>query len=119
MARDSLPSGQATLYQLQQPEKLHNVLEQDNPEDCLLCRLTGAQCIPIRASLFTVANYQLGAAAFIGLGGYSYLSGQNQLQMQKATIQKSGSRFGMKSRQAGLTGIAMTFVGMGLWRLIN
>jgi len=100
MARDAIPSEQAALYQLQQPEKLHNVLELDNPEDCLSCRLTGA-------------------AAFIGLGGYSYYSGQNQLQIQRAAILKSGSRFGMKSRQAGITGIAMAFVGMGVWRLIN
>jgi len=27
--------------------------------------------------------------------------------------------FGMKSRQMGITGIAMTLVGMGLWRLVN
>ena len=56
---------------------------------------------------------------FIGLGAYSYHSGENQLQLQRAAILKSGSRFGMKSRQAGITGIAMAFVGMGLWRLIN
>lgn len=41
MAREAVPSGQATLYQLQQPEKLHKVLEHDSPDDCLSCRLTG------------------------------------------------------------------------------
>ncbi|KAA6414603.1 MAG: exosome complex protein [Lasallia pustulata] len=89
-----------TLYQLQQPEKLRNVLAQDKPDDCLSCRLTGA-------------------TALIALGAYSYFSGSHQLQKQQAAILKSKSRFGMKSRQAGIVGIAAAFVGMGFWRLVN
>jgi hypothetical protein len=42
MARDPVISSPATLYNLQQPEKLSAVLEQDKYEDCLACRLTGA-----------------------------------------------------------------------------
>ena len=60
-----------------------------------------------------------GATAFIGLGAYSYFSGKRQLQLREAAIKKSGSRFGMGSRRAGITGIALTFVGMGIWRLVN
>ncbi|MCJ1238599.1 hypothetical protein MMC14_006589 [Varicellaria rhodocarpa] len=100
MARDTVPSGTATLYQLQQPEKLHDVIQKDKPDDCLSCRITGA-------------------TAFIGLGAYSYFSGQHQLGKQRTTILKSGSRFGMKSREYGITSIAVALVGMGLWRLVN
>jgi len=41
MSKDSGNTPNATLYQLEQPEKLRNVLDQDKPEDCLSCRLTG------------------------------------------------------------------------------
>lgn len=61
----------------------------------------------------------LGAAAFMGLGAYSYFSGHKQLQQQRAAILKSGSMFGMKSRQAGITGIAFTLGAIGFWRLVN
>lgn len=64
-------------------------------------------------------NTSSGSFAFIGLGVYSYFSGQSQLKAQEAKILKSKSMFGMKSRQTGITGIALTLVGMGLWRLKN
>ena len=60
-----------------------------------------------------------GASAFIGLGAYSYFSGKHQLRLQQTAILKSKSRFGIPSRQAGIATIAATFVGMGIWRLIN
>jgi hypothetical protein len=60
-----------------------------------------------------------GATAFAGLGAYSYVSGTAQLKAQEAKILKSKSMFGMKTRQAGITGIALTLVGMGFWRLVN
>lgn len=61
----------------------------------------------------------LGATAFIGLGTYSYFSGHAQLKANEAQILKSKSLFGMKSRQAGISTIALTLVGMGIWRLVN
>ncbi|KAI6248064.1 hypothetical protein HI914_03640 [Erysiphe necator] len=61
----------------------------------------------------------MGATAFFGLGMYSYFSGKAQLRLQKDKILRSGSRFGLKSRQAGITTIAMTLLGMGFWRLVN
>ncbi|MCJ1303304.1 hypothetical protein MMC08_006112 [Hypocenomyce scalaris] len=93
MSKSSREAPNATLYQLQQPEKLRNVLEQDKPDNW--------------------------ATAFIGLGAYSYFSGTYQLQKQQAAILKSKSMFGMRSRQAGIVGIAVAFVGMGFWRLVN
>ncbi|KAI9740877.1 MAG: hypothetical protein M1818_004482 [Claussenomyces sp. TS43310] len=96
----SRPSPLPPVQQLNQPEPLTSTLARDRPEDCLPCRVTGA-------------------AAFVGLGTYSYLSGHRQLREQQAQILKSGSMFGMRSRQMGITGIAMTLVGMGLWRLVN
>ena len=60
-----------------------------------------------------------GATAFIGLGAYSYFSGKRQLQLREAAIKKSGSRFGMGSRRAGLTRKAVALVGMGVWGLGN
>jgi len=55
----------------------------------------------------------------MGLGAYSYASGHRQLQAQQARIIASKSIFGMRSRQAGITTIALTLGGMGLWRLVN
>ncbi len=99
---DPLKSPRATLYELQQPEKLQNVLagEKKIDDDCLACRLTGA-------------------AAFGGLGVYSYFSGHGQLLAQRQRILKSGSRFGMRSRQAGVTFTSLVLVGLGLYRLVN
>jgi hypothetical protein len=88
---------------LERPEPLTTVLANDKEkiqDDCLPCRVTGA-------------------AAFVGLGVYSYYSGHAQLLAQQKAIAKSGSMFGLKSRQTGITGIAVTLVGMGLWRLVN
>jgi hypothetical protein len=85
---------------LDRPEPLHQTLARDRPEDCTPCRVTGA-------------------AAFVGLGAYSYWSGHKQLKEQQAKIMKSGSMFGMRSRQMGITGIAMSLVCVGLYRLVN
>jgi hypothetical protein len=85
---------------LNQPEPLPTALARDRPNDCLPCKITGA-------------------AAFIGLGAYSYFSGHAQLRQQRAEILKSGTIFGLRTRQMGITGIALSLVGMGLWRLAN
>ena len=55
----------------------------------------------------------------MGLGAYSYFSGHHQLRAQEAKILRSKSIFGMKSRQAGITSIALGLAGMGVWRLVN
>lgn len=92
--------GKTSYKNLSRREKLQDVLKEDSKDTCLSCKITGA-------------------TAFTGLGAYSYFSGKKQLNLREAAIKKSGSRFGMQSRQAGITGIALTFVGMGIWRLIH
>ncbi len=60
-----------------------------------------------------------GSTAFAGLGVYSYYTGHRNLELQRQRILQSGSRFGMRSRGAGITSIATMLVGLGLWRLVN
>ena len=102
--------------QLDRPEPLQDVLAKDRPEDCLPCRVMGQNTSSMFNSSLTL---DLGAAAFIGLGGYTYFSGHAQLKAQQAKILQSKSMFGMKSRQAGITSIALTLAGMGFWRMVN
>ncbi|KAI9806760.1 MAG: hypothetical protein M1825_006217 [Sarcosagium campestre] len=86
---------------LDKPEQLDKLLKAEEPkEDCWPCRITGS-------------------AALIGLGVYSFFSSRHQLNLQRAKIIKSGSRFGMQTRQTGVTGMAAVLVGMGVWRLVN
>jgi hypothetical protein len=86
---------------LDRPEPLHKTLAQDKVgDDCLPCRV-------------------IGASAFIGLGAYSYFSGHSQLKQQEAEIIKSAKLLGMKSRRAGITGIALSLLGVGVYRLVN
>ncbi|KAH8685666.1 hypothetical protein BGZ60DRAFT_522950 [Tricladium varicosporioides] len=89
-----------TVYELDQPEKLQEVLKHDKPEDCTPCRV-------------------IGATAFMGLGAYTYYSGHSQLKSQHAKILASKSIFGIKSRQAGITTIALSLAGLGFYRLVN
>lgn len=124
MAQVSRDSSSPTLHQLQQPEKLKTVLEEDSPDDCLSCKLLGSpppslmEDAAFKVALLT-KTYNTGASAFIGLGTYSYFSGKHQLRLQQTAILKSKSRFGIQSRQAGITTIAAALVGMGFWRLLN
>lgn len=61
-----------------------------------------------------------GASAFIGLGAYIYLSGKQHLQDHgHVTARKSGSMGGVRMRLRGLALLSSTFVGMGVYRLIN
>ncbi|MCJ1273938.1 hypothetical protein MMC21_001731 [Puttea exsequens] len=85
------------LRQLQQPEKLSEVLK-DDYDDCTACRLTGA-------------------AAFIGLGGYIFYSGQKEIAKNNKMIAKKGGN--LRLRLAGIGMLASSFVGMGLYRLAN
>jgi hypothetical protein len=62
---------------------------------------------------------RIGSGAFFGLAAYSYMSGMSQLRQQEAKILASKSRFGMRSRRFGITGISFGLMWMGLWRLIN
>ncbi|CCU78317.1 hypothetical protein BGHDH14_bgh00223 [Blumeria hordei DH14] len=79
---------------------LSDAMREDKVDDCVSCRITGA-------------------TALFGLGVYSYFSGHAQIRAQETKILQSKSRFGIKSRQAGITTIALTLAGMGFWRLVN
>ncbi|KAK4152123.1 hypothetical protein C8A00DRAFT_44767 [Chaetomidium leptoderma] len=96
MAKDSAPS----IHSLDRPEKLQDLLKEDRGDDCLPCRIVGG-------------------GAFLGLAAYSYISGQSQLELQRAKILASGSRFGMRSRSLGITGISLGLAWLGLWRLVK
>ncbi|KAF2106118.1 hypothetical protein BDV96DRAFT_508346 [Lophiotrema nucula] len=58
----------------------------------------------------------MGTGVFLGLGAFTYVSGHSQLKQQEAIIRQSKSMFGMASRRAGITGLAATMVGAGLYR---
>ena len=118
MARDSRDAQVPSIHSLQQDEKLSTLLKQDRGADCMPCRIIGWLVLAISNDMPLTLRC-LGASAFIGLGTYSYFSGRYQLRRQEAAILKSGSMFGMRTRQTGISGIAAVLIGMGLWRLIN
>lgn len=58
-----------------------------------------------------------GGTAFLGLAGYSYISGISQLEKQRAVIIKSNSWLGMRGRKMGIGGLSLGLAYMGLYRL--
>ncbi|KAI0532542.1 hypothetical protein GGR58DRAFT_162643 [Xylaria digitata] len=94
MAKDKVPS----VGSLDKPESLDDLLKQDRGEDCLSCRIVGG-------------------GAFIGLAVYSYLSGNAQLERQRAQILASKSMFGMRSRRFGIATTSLGLAWLGIWRL--
>ncbi|KAK2612333.1 hypothetical protein QQS21_001597 [Conoideocrella luteorostrata] len=93
MAGDKIP----TIQSLDKPEDLKGLLRQDRGDDCLSCKVVGS-------------------GAFFGLAAYSYFSGMSQLEKQRQVLLQSKSMFGMRSRKAGVAGISLGLVWMGLWR---
>lgn len=87
------------VFQLAKPEKLSNILQEDK-DDCLSCRLVGA-------------------SAFIGLGAYVYWSGRQALKDRGHLIAQQGGMVGVKGRLRGIALLSSSFVGMGLYRLVN
>ncbi|KAF4591816.1 exosome complex exonuclease [Ophiocordyceps camponoti-floridani] len=91
--QDKIPS----LYSLEKPTDVQQLVRQDRYDDCLSCRIVGT-------------------AALFGLAGYGYVTGMSQLEKQRAVMERSRSVFGMRSRQVGVVGISLGLVWMGLWR---
>ena len=60
-----------------------------------------------------------GASAFIGLGGYVYYSGKQGLKERGHMITRQSGLGGLKWRLRGIALLSSTFVGMGLYRLVN
>jgi hypothetical protein len=76
-----------------------------------------SEAVPERWAITKTMN--LGSGAFIGLGAYTYFSGNSQLEQQKARIIASKSRFGMRSRRMGIASISLGLAAMGFWRLVG
>ncbi|GAM82679.1 hypothetical protein ANO11243_006610 [Dothideomycetidae sp. 11243] len=96
------PATRARLRELQTPEPLSEALRREQGDmlsqgDCLSCRI-------------------MGSAAFVGLGGYSYLSGHRDLTRRQAEIMRSASKVGMPARRMGVTFTSAVLVGLGLYR---
>ncbi|KAI0891374.1 hypothetical protein F4806DRAFT_501099 [Annulohypoxylon nitens] len=83
---------------LDKPENIHDVLKQDRGDDCTPCRV-------------------IGGGAFLGLAAYSYFSGQQQLEKNRAQILASKSIFGMRSRRMGIAATSLGLAWLGIWRL--
>ncbi|KAF8420788.1 hypothetical protein EV426DRAFT_230168 [Tirmania nivea] len=80
----------------------HTLVQQaERNKDCLGCRL-------------------IGSAAFIGLGGYTFISGGRLLREQafKEALARSGSRFDLAARRAGIHGLSACLIGLGVYRLL-
>ena len=60
-----------------------------------------------------------GTSAFIGLGAYVYWSGRQALKDRGHLIAKQGGMVGVKGRIRGIALLSASFVGMGLYRLVN
>ncbi|KAF8253430.1 hypothetical protein K440DRAFT_625497 [Wilcoxina mikolae CBS 423.85] len=58
----------------------------------------------------------IGSLAFIGLGGYTYVSGMSQLAAKEAEIARANTRFGIGIRRLGIQGTAVGLFGLGLYR---
>ena len=112
--------GAPRLNDLRQPEKLSTILKEDNPDDCLSCRLIGASPCSLTEKIgFTDTATPIGAAALSGLGAYSWISGSAALERNKKELLKNKTRIGMGPRKFGLGGIALGLVGLGIYRLVN
>ena len=61
----------------------------------------------------------IGGSAFVGLGAYSFWTGRQQLQANRAAILRSKSMFGIKSRQTAMVVISGGLVWMGVYRLLS
>ncbi|KAK5082157.1 hypothetical protein LTR05_007300 [Lithohypha guttulata] len=81
-----------------------NSLEITSPyeekEDCISCRV-------------------MGSTTFVALGGWTYYSGMKQLRERQQLIEKSKSKYKTGSRQLGIITLSATFVGLGIYRMLN
>ncbi|KAI4863074.1 hypothetical protein F4820DRAFT_428241 [Hypoxylon rubiginosum] len=87
-----------TVGSLDKPEDLKELLKQDRGDDCTPCRV-------------------IGGGAFLGLAAYSYLSGQRELEKNRAQIIAKKAMFGMRSRRFGIAATSMGLAWLGIWRL--
>ena len=60
-----------------------------------------------------------GASAFVGLGAYVYYTGRQALKERGHLIVKQRGAGSLKWRFRGIALLSSSFVGMGLYRLVN
>lgn len=60
-----------------------------------------------------------GAGAFTGLGVYTYLSGNAQLNANRAEILKKGGQMSFALRRGGIGATAIGLIALGFYRLVN
>ena len=63
--------------------------------------------------------HRTGASAFVGLGAYIYFSGHKALKERGHIIVKQRGAGSLRWRVRGIALLASSFVGMGLYRLVN
>ena len=61
----------------------------------------------------------IGASAFIGLGAYVFYSGKQALKERGHIIASQKGMGGVKWRLRGIALLSTSFVGMGVYRLVN
>lgn len=66
-----------------------------------------------------LTSSRTGASAFIGLGAYVYYSGRKGLKERGHLIARQSGMGGLKWRLRGIALLSSSFVGMGLYRLVN
>lgn len=83
--------------------------------------LSASSFLPLPALLFANQRclVKIGGATFLGLSGYSYISGMSQIEKQRAVILKSNSWLGIRGRKMGIGGLSLGLAYMGLYRLFG
>lgn len=106
----------ALLARLDRPEDLKKVLAREQADyDCTSCRVMGKTRTIVATRSYSIADFTSGASAFIGLGAYTYWSGHRQLRLNEQQIINAG-KVNMAARRLGITGLALSLGGIGLYR---
>jgi hypothetical protein len=53
------------------------------------------------------------------MGAFTYINGHYNIRKQQQKIIRSKSMLGVKSRGAAITGMSISLVGLGIYRLFN
>jgi hypothetical protein len=53
------------------------------------------------------------------MGAFTYINGHYNIRKQQQKIMKSKSMLGVKGRGAAITGMSISLVGLGIYRLFN
>jgi hypothetical protein len=100
--------------------KLHEALRKDRAEfeDCTSCRMLGQSFI-FKSNTIADGFKSPGSAVFVGMGAFTYFNGHYNIRKQEQNIIRSKSLLGVKSRGAAITGMSISLIGLGVYRLFN